>query len=211
MKLLTGLIVFGMLAVGVIVFLGVDAGDRAKAAQERRFAQEEHDLKMAALEEQGRLGLQRARQLSPVQTAATGMGLMAGAFTVTGVGFYLVMVARRRSQLIWPNKAGQFPQVMVELPNGARAFHDPNRSPTYVTVYSQTAGGGVQVTPIMLPGLTESVRQAAAVQLTTAAVHRDQPLTEEAREMARRLLPARVPAEEVGDASDEVAAVRSGG
>jgi hypothetical protein len=201
------LIVVVVLLFGVGVFLTTGVADRRKQSQERRFAQEEHAVKMEALREQTALGLQRERQLSPVKTAATGMGLMASAFTVMGLGFYLVAEARKRSRLIWPDKAGMFPQVIVELPNGAKAFHDPNRSPTHVTVYEPMQGGGVRIAPVVLPGLTDSVRQAAAVQLTRAAVHGGRPLTEEARDVARRLLP---PGAKKEDGESERAQVSSG-
>lgn len=186
------LIALGTLLVGLVVLLGLGSRsvlDRQQAAQRRQFAAERHAVEMQALKEQTALHLQQERQLAPVKTAATGLALMGGAFTVLGAGYYVVCEIRKRSQLVWPDKAGMYPQIIVELPNGARAFHDPNRSPTHVTVYEPMQGGGVRIVPVVLPGLEDSVRQAAAVQLTRAAVHQGRPLTEEARDVARRLLP----------------------
>ena len=188
-KILSGLITFGMILVAVVVFLATGVGDRQQAAQHRRFAEERHAVEMQVLREQTARELAEARQLSPVKTAAEGLALMGGAFTALGAGYYVVSELRKRSRLVWPNRAGIFPQVTVELGNGARAFHDPNRSPVATTIYSPEPDGGVRITPVILPGLTNSVRQAAAVQLTAAAVHRGTPLTEDAQNVARRFLP----------------------
>lgn len=191
-KILSGLIVFAVIAGAIIALLaGTALSEQAKldAEQARRHAEELHQVQMQVQREEATQAVIQARQLAPVKTAATGLVFFGGASALVGAGWYLVQEFKKRTLLIYPNDAGIFPQVTVELPNGAKAYHDPNRSPTHITVYSQTADGGVQISPVQLPGIEDSVRQAAAVQLTRAAVSGGAQLTEDAERVARRFLP----------------------
>lgn len=191
-KILSSLIVFAIIAGAVIALLVADTvGEQAalNQQQERRHREELHQVRMEVEQEKATQAIISSRRLAPATDAAKGIMVVGGASTLAGVGYYIVQLMRRRGMFIWPNSAGIFPVVEIDLGDGVKVAHDPNRQPTATTVYSRAPDGRVQISPVQLPGLEDSVRQAAAVQLTAAAVHKGTPLTDTAQNAAKRMFP----------------------
>jgi hypothetical protein len=143
----------------------------------------------------------RAEALIPFEVTALGGGAMIIVTVIAGLGYYTVVLLRKRALTVYPNNHGIFPLVQLHI-GGQVVVHDPNRQPVSTTIYSPDGRGGVTVTPITLPQLADATRaavaQAATVQAIRAGVSSGAGLLpEHVQRVAQSLFPASVAAPQV--------------
>jgi len=177
-----------LLVIGLVLALGLGAylallPTEAEVAERLRHVQAQNAVAET-----------RAAALTPFVVAGGGLALAAVGGGLAGAAYYGVAQLRRRSQLIYADRHGIFPQMRIAVA-GQVIVHDPNRQPAPTTVYAPDGRGGVAVTPVILPELLDATRaavaQAATVQAIRAGVSGSAGLLpEHVQRTAQRLFPA---------------------